>query len=194
MKMKKVLVIVDMQNDFVDGALGTAEAQVIAPKVADYIREHADKDTILLFTKDTHNMDYMETLEGKNLPVAHCIKDTTGWELAPVIAEALYDTREKYDSFNSYFPYVSDHVIKKPTFGSLDFQNLLYVIDSECPVKEITLMGLCTGICVLSNAILAKATLPDVPVRVVEDCCACVSPKSHETAIEAMKMCQIEIV
>ena len=192
--MKKVLVIVDMQNDFVDGALGTAEAQAIAPKVADYIREHADKDTILLFTKDTHNMDYMETLEGKNLLVAHCIKDTTGWELAPVIAEALYDTREKYDSFNSYFPYVSDHVIKKPTFGSLDFQNLLYVIDSECPVKEITLMGLCTGICVLSNAILAKATLPNVPVRVVEDCCACVTPKSHETAIEAMRMCQIEIV
>lgn len=192
--MKKVLVIVDMQNDFVDGALGTAEAQAIAPKVADYIREHADKDTILLFTKDTHNMDYMETLEGKNLPVAHCIKDTIGWELAPVIAEALYDTRDKYDSFNSYFPYVSDHVIKKPTFGSLDFQNLLYVIDSECPVKEITLMGLCTGICVLSNAILAKATLPNVPVRVVEDCCACVTPDSHKTAIEAMRMCQIEIV
>lgn len=192
--MKKVLVIVDMQNDFVDGALGTAEAQVIAPKVADYIREHADKDTILLFTKDTHNMDYMETLEGKNLPVAHCIKDTAGWELAPVIAEALYDTREKYDSFNSYFPYVSDHIIKKPTFGSLDFQNLLYVIDSECPIKEITLMGLCTGICVLSNAILAKATLPNVPVRVMEDCCACVTPKSHETAIEAMRMCQIEII
>ena len=194
MKMKKVLVIVDMQNDFVDGALGTAEAQVIAPKVADYIREHADKDTILLFTKDTHNMDYMETLEGKNLPVAHCIKDTTGWELTPAIAEALYDTRDKYDSFNSYFPYVSDHVIKKPTFGSLDFQNLLYVIDSECPVKEITLMGLCTGICVLSNAILAKATLPNVPVRVVENCCACVTPDSHKTAIEAMRMCQIEIV
>lgn len=192
--MKKVLVIVDMQNDFVDGALGTAEAQAIVPKVADYIREHADKDTILLFTKDTHKENYMETLEGKNLPVPHCIKDTFGWELAPAIAEALYDTRAKYDDFESYFPYASDHVIKKPTFGSVDFQNLLYVIDSECPVKEITLMGLCTGICVLSNAILAKATLPDVPVRVVEDCCACVSPKSHETAIEAMKMCQIEIV
>ena len=192
--MKKVLVIVDMQNDFVDGALGTPEAQAIVPKVADYIREHADKDTILLFTKDTHKENYMETLEGKNLPVPHCIKDTFGWELAPAIAEALYDTRAKYDDFESYFPYVSDHVIKKPTFGSLDFQNLLYVIDSECPVKEITLMGLCTGICVLSNAILAKATLPDVLVRVVEDCCACVSPKSHETAIEAMKMCQIEIV
>lgn len=192
--MKKILVIVDMQNDFIDGPLGSVEAKAVAPKVADYIREHADKDTILLFTKDTHGSNYAETLEGKNLPIAHCLKNTNGWELAPVIAEALYDTRDQYNSFDSYFPYVSDHVIRKPSFGSIDFQNLLYVIESECPVKEITLMGVCTGICVLSNAILAKATLPDVPVRVVEECCACVTPKSHETAIEAMRMCQIEII
>lgn len=197
--MKKILVIVDMQNDFVDGALGTPEAQAIVPKVADYIRTHADKDTVLLFTKDTHDIDYMFTQEGKNLPVAHCIKDSHGWELAPAIQEALYDVRGKYHSFESYFPYVSDHVVCKPSFGSLDLANLLYVLDDDTgmqpgDIAEITLMGLCTGICVLSNAMLAKATLPEVPVRVVEECCACVTPASHKTAIEAMKLCQIEII
>lgn len=197
--MKKILIVVDMQNDFVDGALGTPEAQAIVPKVADYIRNYADKDTVLLVTKDTHSSNYAETLEGKNLPVAHCIKNSYGWELNPAIQEAIYDTRGKYHSFDSYFPYISDHIIEKPSFGSVDLQNLLYLLDDEAgmqsgDIAEITLMGLCTGICVLSNAILAKATLPDVPVRVVEDCCACVTPKSHETAIEAMRMCQIEIV
>ena len=197
--MKKVLVIVDMQNDFVDGALGTPEAQAIVPKVADYIRTHADKDTVLVFTKDTHGTDYMETLEGKNLPVAHCIKNTYGWELAPAIQEAIYDTRDKYFDFDSYFPYVADHIVCKPTFGSMDLQNLLFVIDDMTgtqsgEIAEITLCGLCTGICVLSNAILCKATLPEVPVKVIEDCCACVTPASHQTAIEAMKLCQIEII
>ena len=197
--MKKILIIVDMQNDFVDGALGTAEAQAIVPKVADYIRNHADKNTVLLVTKDTHSSNYAETLEGKNLPVAHCIKNSYGWELNPAIQEAIYDTRGKYHSFDSYFPYISDHIIEKPSFGSIDLQNLLYLLDDETgmqsgDIAEITLMGLCTGICVLSNAILAKATLPEVPVNVVADCCACVTPTSHNTAIEAMKLCQINII
>ena len=197
--MKKVLVIVDMQNDFVDGALGTPEAQAIVPKVADYIRTHADKNTVLVFTKDTHDVDYMFTQEGKHLPVAHCIKDTHGWELAPAIQEALYDVRNQYHSFDSYFPYITDHIVCKPSFGSLDLVNLLYVLDDDTgmqpgDIAEITLMGLCTGICVLSNAMLAKATLPEVPVRVVEECCACVTPDSHKTAIDAMRLCQIEII
>jgi nicotinamidase-related amidase len=185
-----------MQNDFVDGALGTPEAQAIVPKVADYIRTHADKDTVLVFTKDTHEVIYMDTQEGKHLPVAHCIRDTHGWELAPAIQEALYDVREQYHSFDSYFPYITNHIVCKPSFGSLDLVNLLYVLDDMQPddISEITLMGLCTGICVLSNAMLAKATLPEVPVRIVEECCACVTPDSHKTAIEAMKLCQIEIV
>ena len=168
--MKKILIVVDMQNDFVDGALGTAEAQAIVPKVADYIRNHADKNTILMVTKDTHSSNYAETLEGKNLPVAHCIKNSYGWELNPAIQEAIYDTRGKYHSFDSYFPYISDHIIEKPSFGSVDLQNLLYMLDDEVgmqsgDIAEITLMGLCTGICVLSNAILAKATLPEVPTK-----------------------------
>ena len=193
--MKKALVIVDMQNDFVDGALGTPEAQAIVPKVADYIRTHADKDTILIFTKDTHETNYMETQEGKNLPVAHCIRDTHGWELAPAIQEALYDVRELYHPCDTYFPYMNNHIIVKPTFGSLDFVNLLYALNDDFgDIAEITLMGLCTGICVLSNAMLAKATLPEVPVRVVEECSACVTPDSHKTAIDAMRLCQIEII
>ena len=197
--MKNVFIVVDMQNDFVDGALGTPEAQAIVNKVADQIRARANKDTILLITKDTHGTDYMETLEGKNLPVAHCIKNTYGWELAPAIQEAIYDTRDKYFDFDSYFPYVADHIVCKPTFGSMDLQNLLFVIDDMTgtqsgEIAEITLCGLCTGICVLANAILCKATMPEVPVKVIEDCCACVTPDSHKTAIDAMKLCQIEII
>lgn len=197
--MKKILIVVDMQNDFVDGALGTAEAQAIVPKVADYIRNHADKNTVLLVTKDTHSSNYAETLEGKNLPVAHCIKNSYGWELNPAIQEAIYDTRGKYHSFDSYFPYISDHIIEKPSFGSVDLQNLLYMLDDEAgmqsgDIAEITLMGLCTDICLLANSVLCKTTLPEVPVRVVAECCAGVTPESHERALEAMKMLQINII
>ena len=197
--MKKILIVVDCQNDFIDGALGTAEAQAIVPKVADYIRNHADKDTVLLVTKDTHSSNYAETLEGKNLPVAHCIKNSYGWELNPAIQEAIYDTRGKYHSFDSYFPYISDHIIEKPSFGSIDLQNLLYMLDDEAgmqsgDIAEITLMGLCTDICLLANSVLCKTTLPEVPVRVVAECCAGITPESHERALEAMKMLQIEII
>ena len=195
--MKKVLVIVDVQNDFcgADGSLSTPEARKTVPLIADYIRTHADKDTILVFTKDTHDVDYMFTQEGEHLPVAHCIKDTYGWELAPVIQEALYDVRDQYDPCDTYFPYMTNHVIIKPTFGSLDFVNLLYALDDDYEgIAEITLMGFCTGICVMSQCLLAKATLPEVPVRVVEKCGACVTPDSHKTAIDAMRLCQIEII
>lgn len=197
--MKKVLVVIDCQNDFIDGALGTPEAQAIVPKVANYIRAHANKDTVLIFTKDTHEINYMDTLEGKNLPVAHCIKDSCGWELVPAIQEALCDVRDLYHPCDSCFHYMTDHIVTKPTFGSLDLVNLLYVLDDndrEEPgdIAEITLMGLCTDICVMANSVLAKTTLPEVPVRVVADCCAGVTPESHQRALEAMKMLQIEII
>ena len=194
--MKKVLVVVDMQNDFCssDGVLTTPEAQAIVPKVAQYIRDHADKDTILFFTKDTHDADYLNTQEGKKLPVPHCLKDTYGWELAPEMEEAIYDTRDKYFDFDTYFPYVSDHIICKPTFGSVDFQNLLYILDEEDDIKEITFLGIDTSICVISNAMLAKATLPEATIRVVADCCSSITPEIHNRALETMKVCQIEIV
>lgn len=194
--MKKVLVIVDVQNDFcgADGSLSTPEARQIVPLIADYIRTHADKDTVLVFTKDTHDVDYMFTQEGEHLPVAHCIKDTYGWELAPAIQEALYDVRDQYDPCDTYFPYMANHVITKPTFGSLDFVNLLYALDDDYGIDEVTLMGLCTDICIFANSVLAKTTLPEIPVRVVADCCAGVTPESHQRALDAMKMLQIEII
>lgn len=192
--MKKVLVVVDMQNDFITGVLGTEEARAITPKVAQYIRDHADKNTVLFFTRDTHDADYLNTQEGKKLPTPHCLRDTYGWELAPEMEEAIYDTRDKYFDFDTYFPYVSDHIINKPTFGSVDFQNLLYILDEEDDIKEITFLGVCTDICVISNAMLAKATLPEATIRVIADCCAGVTPDRHNAALEAMDYCQIEIV
>ena len=194
--MKKVLVVVDMQNDFCssDGALTTPEAQAIVPKVAQYIRDNADKNTILFFTKDTHDADYLNTQEGKKLPVPHCLKDTYGWELAPEMEEAIYDTRGQYFDFDTYFPYVSDHIICKPTFGSVDFQNLLYILDEEDDIKEITFLGIDTSICVISNAMLAKAILPEATIRVVADCCSSITPEIHNRALETMRVCQIEIV
>ena len=193
----KVLVVVDVQNDFVDKALGTPEAQKIVPEVAEQIR-NADSNTLILFTKDTHEQNYMDTLEGKNLPVPHCIKNTSGWNLNEDICRAYGEVYGKVKHLDKILPYIEDttyaSVIEKPTFGSIELQNILYAIDDVEKIEEITLVGLCTGICVLSNAILAKATLPEVPVNVIEKCCACVTPETHKTALEAMKLCQINII
>lgn len=193
----KVLVVIDMQNDFcgTEGRLTTAEAQAVVPKVAQYIRDNANDNTVLLFTKDTHDVDYLNTQEGKKLPVAHCLKNTYGWELVPEIEEAIYDTRGKYFDFDTYFPYVTDHVICKPSFGSIDLQNILYILNEDYGgVSEITFIGVCTDICVISNVMLAKATLSEATIKVVADCCAGVSPDKHNIALEAMDCCQIEIV
>ena len=191
----KVLIVVDMQYDFVDGALGTPEAQAIVPKVADKIRELADPNTVVIFTKDTHGENYMNTLEGKNLPVPHCIKGTHGHSIVDEVFEA-YSCKDFMDPWTAY-PLAETNPLKieKPTFGSLELQDILWTMHTEDhPIEEVTLMGLCTGICVMSNAILAKATLPKVPVNVIADCCACVTPRSHQVALEAMEMCQINIL
>ena len=197
----KVLVVVDMQYDFVDGALGTSEAQAIVPNVAAAIRNASD-DTIVIFTKDTHEENYMNTLEGAKLPVPHCIRGTHGWSLHDDVCIAYGDMYTKLPRLDDIIPaefYEVDTtlyagIIEKPTFGSTTLQNVLYAIDDAKKVDEITFMGLCTGICVMSNAIMAKATLPEVEVNVVADCCACVTPESHKTALEAMKLCQINII
>ncbi len=166
----KVLVVVDMQNDFINGALGTKEAEEILPRVVEKIKGF---DGTVLFTRDTHEKEYLQTQEGKNLPVEHCIRNTDGWQLAPEI-EALRKTE----------------VIDKPTFGSVELGKYL----EELNPQEVTLIGLCTDICVISNAMIIKAVLPEVPVKVDAFCCAGVTPESHERALEAMKMCQIEIL
>lgn len=171
--MRNYLIVVDMQNDFIDGALGTAEAVAIVDRVADKIRGF---DGEVIFTRDTHPETYLDTQEGKNLPVVHCISGSTGWQ----IREGLGEIRPCL-------------VIDKPTFGSAELGAFLAQRNEEEPIGEITLIGLCTDICVISNALLIKAFLPEVPVRVDAACCAGVTPESHRNALEAMKMCQIRI-
>lgn len=199
MEKIKVVIVVDMQKDFIDGALGTPEAQAIVPLVAETIHQFADPNTAIIFTKDTHTDNYMNTLEGKNLPVPHCIEGTAGYGIVDEVFEAWIQHAQgenRYMSGYDAYPVYDENPIriKKPTFGSVELQNILYDMNDRFEIEEITLMGVCTGICVLSNAILCKATLPEVPVNVVADCCACVTPESHKTALEAMKLCQINII
>lgn len=167
----KYLIIVDMQNDFIDGALGTKEAVAIVPYVKSLIENF---DGTVLFTKDTHFEGYLKTAEGGKLPVPHCIKGTEGWELHPEL-EALRKTE----------------VIEKLTFGS---KELIELLSKEESLDGVTLAGLCTDICVISNALLLKAYFPEVPISVEAKGCAGVTPTSHENALSAMKMCQIDII
>lgn len=174
--MNKVLIVVDMQKDFVDGALGTKEAESIVDSVVEKILSH---DGYILVTRDTHQSDYMDTQEGKNLPVIHCVENTPGWQLNAKVAKALEG--KEYQ------------IINKPTFGSTRLAHILSEMAAEGKVSEIEFVGLCTGICVISNTLLAKATLPEVPISVDANCCACVTPDSHRTALDAMSLCQIAI-
>lgn len=169
----KVLVVIDMQNDFIDGALGTPEACAIVPAVVDKIRNF---DGLVLATRDTHGADYLSTQEGRNLPVEHCIKGTKGWELNPEISALIKEAP-----------------IDKPTFGSCELGMRIKELAEHENIENITLIGVCTDICVISNAMIIKAFLPEVPVTVVKECCAGVTPESHLRALEAMRSCQIEI-
>ena len=173
--MKKLLLVIDMQNDFINGALGTKEAEAIVPNVVKRIQEFEGD---VLYTRDTHSEDYMETQEGKNLPVPHCIKGTPGWELCPEL-KALRDA--------GHSP-----VLDKLTFGAKDLPAYL---ETRYPrgLESVELIGLCTDICVISNAMVLKAFFPELPVSVTASCCAGVTPQSHENALEAMKMCQIAL-
>lgn len=173
----KVLVVVDMQNDFIDGSLGTAEAAAIVPAVMEKIRSF---DGRIIATRDTHAEEYLDTEEGRHLPVVHCVKGTEGWEIRKEIDELLKEKEAVR--------------IDKPTFGSVELGSYVRKLDEEEGVEGITLIGVCTDICVISNALLLKANLPEVPVCVDASCCAGVTPESHERALEAMKPCQIEIV
>ena len=170
-----ILVVIDMQNDFIDGALGTPEAVAIVPKV---MVKMMNFDGLVLATRDTHGEDYLERQEGKKLPVVHCIKGTHGWEIKDEIQQLLIS-----------------QPIDKPTFGSEALGKVLKDLNNDVePIDSITLVGLCTDICVISNAMLLKAFLPEVPLMVDASCCAGVTPESHERALEAMKACQIEII
>lgn len=169
--MKRLLVVVDMQKDFIDGSLGTKEAQGIVQKVAEKIKAAQEAGTQVAFTYDTHPENYLQTPEGKRLPVEHCIKGTPGWELD-----------QELQGFEG-------RRFEKPTFGS---KELAQWAEDE-GFEQIELVGLCTDICVISNALLLKAYLPESVVAIDASCCAGVTPESHANALEAMKMCQIEV-
>ncbi len=174
--MKKLLIVVDMQKDFVDGALGSKEAVAIVDNVVKKI-ESFDGDIIV--TYDTHPENYMETLEGKNLPVPHCIKNTDGWKLDRNVQAAI--DKKQYKA------------IEKPTFGSTELPE--YIKANYNPDEiEIELIGLCTDICVVSNALLLKANFLETKVSVDESCCAGVTPESHNAALTTMKMCQVNVI
>ncbi len=176
--VKHLLVVVDMQKDFIDGVLGTAEAVKIVPNVVDKIIAHkkAYGDGSVIATRDTHHENYLETQEGKNLPVIHCVEGTDGWQLNPMVAQALGDCT----------------IINKLTFGSRELVEMLL---SQCPaIEEITFIGLCTGICVSTNAQAIKTFFLDTVVNVDASCCACVSQDAHYTALKAMKLQQIHIL
>ena len=166
--MKKTLIVVDMQNDFIDMALGTPEAVAIVPKVKAKIRQYIQNGDAVIFTRDTHENDYLDTPEGKKLPVKHCIRGTKGWE----IAQGLYVDGCK--------------IIDKPNLGWPHW-------DAE-ELETVEIVGLCTDICVVSNALIIKAMFPNAPVKVDSTCCAGVTPESHAAALRTMQMCQIEIL
>ncbi len=174
--MKSFLIVVDMQKDFVDGALGTKEAQAIVPKVCNKIREFQGE---IIVTLDTHYDNYMSTSEGKALPVPHCIKGTDGHLLNCKVADALVG--KKYT------------VLEKPTFGSIELPNVIKNIAGE-EAFSVELIGLCTDICVVSNALLLKANFPELPISVNGSLCAGVTAESHLSALATMKMCQINIL
>lgn len=181
----KTLIVVDMQKDFIDGALGSAEAAAIVDKVV--ARIQASSDELILFTQDTHQEDYLETPEGKKLPLIHCVEGTDGWQINEAIRNAW-----RMNTHTVRAPELSENTFMKPVFGSVDLVEFLKTRSAE--ITEVELLGLCTDICVVSNAIMIKNTLPDVKVSVNAACCAGVTPQSHTEALNTMRMCQIDIV
>ena len=171
--MKKLLIVIDMQTDFISGALGTKEAEAIVPAVVEKITSF---DGDVVYTRDTHTEQYLNTAEGKKLPVIHCVKDTQGWQIHPEVLKAGEGKTAA--------------IIDKPTFGSVELGDFT----AAGQYDSIELVGLCTDICVISNALCLKARLWETPISVWKDCCAGVTPASHENALAAMTMCQIDIL
>lgn len=178
--MKNILVVVDMQNDFIDGSLGTNEAKLIVPNVVNKIIKYRDNKDLIILTHDTHNKNYLNTSEGKKLPVEHCIYNTYGWELNKYVYEAIADAPAL--------------ILFKGTFGT---QKLVDAIKHACKNEfeiNIEVIGVCTDICVISNAILLKTALPDANIKVDSSCCAGVTPELHQSALDVMKSCQIDVI
>lgn len=181
----KILIVVDMQNDFISGSLGTKEAETIVPNVIDKINK--SKGQLILFTKDTHKADYLNTKEGKMLPIEHCIENTEGWYINEDILKAWLNNKNTIVVSN-----LDNNTFTKNTFGSTHLAQ--YIKNIEKGIESVEIIGLCTDICVLSNAIIIKAYIPEVEIIVDASCCAGVNPESHNNALKAMKMCHINVV
>jgi len=180
----KALIVVDMQNDFIDGALGTKEAAAIVGNVENRIKSSSGE--LIIFTQDTHHDNYLSTQEGKKLPVVHCIEGTKGWEINESIMDAWRGNRDTLiiDS-------LKDNTFTKPVFGSSDLVEYLKSLSRE--ITGIEILGVCTDICVVSNAIMLKNALPEMAISVNSACCAGVTPQTHNQALDVMKMCQIDV-
>ncbi len=177
----KILIVVDMQNDFITGSLGTPEAKAIVPNVKKKVNEYVENGDWVIYTRDTHFENYLNTKEGKNLPVSHCICGTDGWR----IPDELYPSAD----------YENTKTINKHTFGSIDvLPNYVWAINDEQFISEIELVGVCTDIYVVSNALILKANFPDMDISIDASCCAGVTPESHKAALLTMKMCQINVI
>lgn len=171
---EKILIVIDMQKDFVSGALGTAEAQAILPAVESKVKHWPGK---VIFTKDTHDSNFLSTQEGKLLPVEHCQKDREGWQLAGNLSHIQQEKK---------WP-----VFEKPAFGSMELVRAIEDMHKEKPIESIECIGVCTDICVVSNVLLLKAALPEVPVYVDASCCAGTTPENHQAALVTMACCQV---
>ena len=182
----KYVIVIDMQNDFISKALGSEKAQIAAKNAEIQLNSYKDENTRLIYTLDTHYTDYLNTLEGKNLPVEHCIKDTEGWKLVPEV------TNHNIKLAEDCAPYLYNGAIEKNTFGSIDLIN--YLSEHEEDIDSIDVFGVCTDICVVSNVMLIKAAFPEIEINVIEKCCAGVTPERHDAAIAVMESCQINII
>lgn len=179
--MSELLVVIDMQNDFITGALGTEEAKAVVPKVCEKIEGW--KDDIIL-TRDTHHDNYMDTAEGKMLPVPHCLEGTDGWQINE-------DVNQSYEKMVGMCSGHFFSIVDKPTFGSMDLPKVIELKGKK--YDRIVLCGVCTDICVISNAMICRAAYPEAVIEVDASCCAGVCPQSHKTALEAMAPCNIKI-
>lgn len=177
--MGKILIVVDMQNDFITGSLGTLEAKSIVPLVKKKVEEYRAKHQYVYFTQDTHEFNYFDTPEGKKLPVEHCIRSTNGWEIHKDLTDKSY---------------VASGTILKPTFGYSAWSDFFRRIVPFWTLDEIEIVGVCTDICVITNALLIKTELPGTKIVVDASCCAGTTPEKHKMALEIMKSCQIDVI
>ena len=178
--MRKILIVVDMQNDFVTGALGSEDAQKILPGVRAKIDAYHKEDAEVIFTRDTHGEDYMQTNEGKHLPVPHCIKGTDGWQICSALTDGLFAEKDYT-------------VVDKPSFGYTGWREVIAAQEADGSDLQIELIGVCTDICVVSNALILKAYYTEATVKVDAGCCAGVTKKAHAAALQTMKSCQVEV-